>query len=60
MKYLNNDEKQKKYCSGKSKSHTFKNQIIIISKDEKIVDVAVRERGPESEINSPTKTTKKV
>ena len=60
MKYLNNDEKQKKYCSGKSKSHTFKNQIIIISKDEKIVDVAVIERGPESEINSPTKTTKKV
>ena len=44
----------------KSKSHTFKNKIIIISKDEKIVDVAGIERGPESEINSPTKTTKKV
>ena len=29
----------------KSKSHTFKNKIIIISKDEKIVDVAGIERG---------------
>ena len=44
------DEKQKKYYSGKQKSHTLKNQIIITDKGKEIVDVIVGERGPESDI----------
>ena len=45
-----NDEKQKKYYSGKQKSHTLKNQIIITDNGKEIVDVIVGERGPESDI----------
>jgi hypothetical protein len=52
-------EKQKKYYSGKQKSHTFKNQIIITEKGEEIVDVVVGESGPESEINLFKKQQKK-
>ena len=54
-----NDEKQKKYDSGQQKSHTFKNQIIITQKDEEIVDVAVVERGRESDLNLFKKQQKK-
>ncbi|MCL2930565.1 MAG: hypothetical protein O4861_24790 [Trichodesmium sp. St16_bin4-tuft] len=43
---LKNDDKQKKYDSGKQKSHRFKNQIVITEKAEEIVDVIVGERGP--------------
>jgi len=45
-----NDEKQKKYYSGKQKSHRLKNQIIITDNGKEIVDVIVGERGPESDI----------
>ena len=45
-----NDEKQKKYYSGKQKSHRLKNQIIITDNGKKIVDVIVVEKGPESDI----------
>ena len=34
-----NDDKQKKYDSGKPKSNKFKNQIVITEKAEKIVDI---------------------
>ena len=47
----NDDNKQKKYFSGKKKNHTFKNQIITTEKGTEIVDVIVGERGPESDIN---------
>ena len=45
-----NDEKQKKYYSGKQKSHRLKNQIIITDNGKEIVDVIVGERGPESDM----------
>ena len=51
-----NDEKQKKYDSGQQKSHTFKNQIIIIQKGEEVV---VGERGRESDLNLFKKQQKK-
>lgn len=41
---------QKKYYSGKKKTHTFKNQIISLPKGTEIVDVVAGERGPKSDI----------
>ena len=41
---------RKKYYSGKQKSHTLKNQIIITDNGKEIVDVIVGERGPKSDI----------
>ncbi|MCL2926575.1 MAG: transposase family protein [Trichodesmium sp. MAG_R01] len=38
---LKNDDKQKKYYSGKQKSHRFKNQIVITENAEKTVDIIV-------------------
>ncbi len=46
-----NYQEQKKYFSGKQKSHTFKNSVISCSKGEDIIDVAVGARGPEADIN---------
>ena len=57
---LKNDDKQKKYDSGKPKSHRFKNQIVITEKAEEIVDVIVGEKGPESEIKLFKKPQKKL
>ncbi|MGK7921017.1 MAG: transposase family protein [Trichodesmium sp.] len=45
------DDKQKKYYSGKKKNHTLKNQIITTERGTEIVDVIVGKRGPESDIN---------
>ena len=42
---------QKKYYSGKKKSHTFKNQIIVLPGGKDIVDVIAGEPGPKSDIN---------
>ena len=42
---------QKKYYSGKQKSHTFKNQFIVLPLGEDIVDVVVGRPGPVSDIN---------
>ena len=47
----NNYQEQKKYFSGKQKSHTLKNSIISCSKGEDIIDVAVGAREPEADIN---------
>ena len=42
---------QKKYYSGKQKSHTFKNQFIVLPLGKDIVDVVVGKPGPLSDIN---------
>ena len=44
-------KEQKKFCSGKKKKHTFKNQFIILPKAQYIVDVIVGLPGPASDIN---------
>lgn len=44
-------KEQKKYYSGKKKSHTFKNQIIVLPGGQDIVDVIAGEPGPKSDIN---------
>lgn len=44
-------EEQKKYYSGKKKSHTLKNQMIVAPKKVEIVDVTVGKPGPHSDIN---------
>ena len=54
-----NDDKPKKYYSGKKKNHTLKNQIITTEKGTEIVDVIVGERGPESDVNLLIKQQKK-
>lgn len=41
---------QKKFYSGKQKSHTFKNSVISCSKGEDIIDVTVGARGPIGDI----------
>lgn len=46
-----NYQEQKKFFSGKQKSHTFKNSVISCPKGEDIIDVAVGARGPASDIN---------
>ena len=43
-------EEQKKYYSGKKKSHTFKNQLITTPNGQEIVDVIVGEPGPRSDM----------
>lgn len=43
-------KEQKKYYSGKKKSHTFKNQIIVLPDGQDIVDVITGEPGPKSDI----------
>ncbi|GAB4533307.1 MAG: hypothetical protein Tsb0014_18580 [Pleurocapsa sp.] len=42
---------QKKYYSGKQKSHTFKNQFIVLPSGQDIVDVVAGRPGPVSDIN---------
>ncbi len=44
-------EEQKKFFSGKQKKHTFKNQIISLSKGQDIVDAIIGEKGPTADIN---------
>ncbi len=46
-----NYQEQKKYFSGKPKSHTYKNSVISCFKGEDIIDVVVGARGPEADIN---------
>lgn len=43
-------KEQKKYYSGKKKSHTFKNQITGLPDGQDIVDVITGEPGPKSDI----------
>ena len=43
-------KEQKKYYSGKKKSHTFKNQITVLPDGQDIVDVITGEPGPKSDI----------
>lgn len=44
-------QEQKKYYSGKKKSHTFKNQIIVLPSGKDIVDVIAGQPGPKSDIS---------
>ncbi len=46
-----NYQEQKKFFSGKQRSHTFKNSMISYSKGQDIIDVTVGARGPTSDIN---------
>ena len=41
-------QEQKKFFSGKQRSHTFKNSMISCSKGQDIIDVSVGARGPEA------------
>jgi hypothetical protein len=45
------NKEQEEYYSGKKKQHTFKSQIITLSKGQDIVDVIAGEKGPTSDIN---------
>lgn len=45
------NEEQKKFFSGKKKSHTRKNQFIVLPQGEDLVDVIVGDPGPKSDIN---------
>ena len=45
------DQEQKKYYSGKKKSQTFKNQIIVLPSGKDIVDVIAGQPGPKSDIS---------
>lgn len=44
-------EEQQKFYSGKKKSHTRKNQLIVLPKGEDIIDVQIGSPGPKSDIN---------
>jgi hypothetical protein len=44
------NEEQKKYYSGKKKTHTFKNQVIVMPNGKEIVDVAVGYTGATSDL----------
>jgi hypothetical protein len=44
-------QEQKKFYSGKKKSHTLKNQLIVLPKGAEIVDVTVGQPGTSSDIN---------
>ncbi len=44
-------KEQKKYYSGKKKSHTLKNQLIVLPDGTDIVDVVAGSPGPKSDIN---------
>lgn len=45
-----NHQEQKKFFSGKQKSHTFKNSVISCAKGQDIIEVSVGARGPEADI----------
>ncbi len=45
------NEERKKFFSGKKKSHTRKNQFIVLPQGEDLVDVLVGDPGPKSDIN---------
>jgi hypothetical protein len=42
--------KQKKYYSGKKKTHTRKNQLIVLPNGKDIVDLVAGEPGPTSDL----------
>ncbi len=44
-------QEQKKFYSGKQKSHTFKNSVISCPKGQDIIDITVGERGPQADKN---------
>jgi hypothetical protein len=44
------NEEQKEHFSGKKKTHTLKNQLIVLPKGEDIVDIKIGEKGPVSDI----------
>jgi hypothetical protein len=44
-------QSQKKFYSGKKKTHTMKNQVIVLPNSKDIVDVVAGEPGPKSDIN---------
>ncbi|MEL0588555.1 MAG: transposase family protein [Planktothrix rubescens PR222] len=44
------NKEQKKYYSGKKKTHTFKNQVIVMPNGKEIVDVAVGYTGATSDL----------
>lgn len=46
-----NYQEQKKFYSGKQKSHTFKNSVISCPQGKDIIDVTVGANGPEADIN---------
>ena len=53
-------KEQKKFCSGKKKKHTLKNQFIILPQGEDIVDVVVGLPWPASDINLLREQQKKL
>ncbi|MCT7952123.1 transposase family protein, partial [Ancylothrix sp. C2] len=44
------NQEQKKYYSGKKKTHTFKNQVIVMPNGKEIVDVIVGYPGATSDL----------
>ena len=44
-------QSQKKFYSGKKKTHTMKNQVIVLPNGKDIVDVVAGQPGPKSDIN---------
>ncbi|MGB3512267.1 MAG: transposase family protein [Microcoleaceae cyanobacterium] len=52
-------EKQKKYYSGKKKSHTRKSQVIVLPNGKDIADVEVGKPGKKSDINFFRETQQK-
>ena len=50
MQRPTDNEEQKKYYSGKKKTHTFKNQVIVMPNGKEIVDVVVGYTGATSDL----------
>ncbi|WP_042154105.1 transposase family protein [Planktothrix agardhii] len=50
MQRPTDNEEQKKYYSGKKKTHTFKNQVIVMPNGKEIVDIAVGYTGATSDL----------
>ncbi len=52
-------QEQKKYYSGKKKTHTFKSQFIVLPKGEDMIDVVIGKPGPTSDIKICRQTLNK-
>lgn len=52
-------QEQKKYYSGKKKTHTLKSQFIVLPKGEDIIDVVIGKPGPTSDIKICRQTLNK-
>jgi len=52
-------QKQKACYSGKKKSHTFKNQVIVLPRGEDIVDIVAGELGPKSDLRIAQESLRK-